>query len=452
MRESLKRIAALICATVALAALPALAFATETETEKDAGGNPYSTEDIAIISRIIDSTASLENYKDKPVSSWDFVYWERESDNDLTQRVWKIELENLGISGTLDVSGLDHLDTLLCGGNKDLTGLTLPTDGNRLAYLSCYNTGLTGTLDVSGYRNLEILSCDDTDITALKVAGLAKLAGLYCDGTDIAALDVSGCTSLTELSCSYPDIAALDVSGCTSLAALSIEGTKVNALDVSRCTELIDLDVEGTNITVLDVSRCAKLIELDVEGTNITALDVSANSALEELSCKGTPLEYLNVRGTSINLLDLSCLTSSQTEARISDPIKLLLPEGASLTLLETTGGMAEGVILLDGEGGAHSASLTASPDDGLHYEVLRWNGLPEGASADGLDASFTIEPADAVTVSAEFALLPEDAGEGEAATKPAIAQSGDATPLALIGAAALCAGAAALLVRRRAL
>lgn len=395
MRKSLKRIAALICATVALAALPALAFA---DTSYDEGGISYSAEDVEIIRGIINSTASLEKYKDKPVSSWDFVYWESESDNDLTQRVWKIELEKIGISGKLNLSGLDHLHTLLCGGNENLTGLTLPTEKDHLSYLSCYNTGLTGTLDVSDYSNLEIL---------------------YCDGTNISALDVSGCTSLTKLLCYY------------------------------------------TNINSLDVSDCTKLIELDIEGTNVTTLDISANSALEKLYCEDTPLESLtltgansalkslNVRGTNIGLLDLSCLTSSQTKVSISDPVKVLLPEGATFTLLKATGGTIKGTISAAGADGSRGVSLEAK-SDGSAYEIFRWTGLPEGASTDEFSTSFTLAPADAVTVSAEFALLPEDDGEGEAATKPAIAQSGDATPLALIGAAALCAGAAALFARRR--
>lgn len=419
MRKSLKRIAALICATVALAALPALALATETETEKDAGGNPYSADDVAALRAIVKSQPSLSEYEDKPIRDWNFVYWKSESESDHKQRVWKIDLHDADISGSLDVSGLPRLDTLVCYGNKGLTSLTLPAAPCEITYLSCYNTGLAGTLDVSGCPRLKTLYCDRTNINALKVARLANLDVLYCFETNISALDVSGCTSLTELLCYY------------------------------------------TNINALDVSDCTKLIELDIEGTNVTTLDISANSALEKLYCEDTPLESLtltdansaleslNVRGTNIELLDLSCLTSSQTKVRISDPVKVLLPEGATFTLLKATGGTIKGTISAAETNGSREVSLEAK-SNGSAYEIFRWTGLPEGASADEFSTSFTLAPADAVTVSAEFTFLPEDDGEGEAATKPAIAQSGDATPLALIGAAALCAGAAALFARRR--
>jgi len=82
--------------------------------------------------------------------------------------------------------------------------------------------GLTGTLDVSGLSNLEQLSCYSNNLTGLNASGLTNLTNLICHSNYLTRLDVSGCANLTTLNCRNNNLTELDVSGCTRLSLLNV--------------------------------------------------------------------------------------------------------------------------------------------------------------------------------------------------------------------------------------
>lgn len=257
MKIKLKLLSILTCVLLALSMMPFTVLAA------DSNGDGYDDGDVAIIQNIVRQSETLmDNYGLDDPAKYDFITWSN-------QRVISINLESCynaagegfivkDLSGSLDVSGLDALITLICHDNPNLTALRFPSS---TTYINCDNTGIT-ELDVSGCYDLEILYCAQTKITSLDISKNTKLKELLCYGTDIEALNISQNTALERLMCYETAIKSLDVSNNTALTELQCDDTALTELDVSKNTALESLSCYNTGIKSLDVSNNTALTSL----------------------------------------------------------------------------------------------------------------------------------------------------------------------------------------------
>ena len=130
-------------------------------------------------------------------------------------------------------------------------GVIWESDGaeERIIYLVLINQGLTGTLDVSGLDALVELYCSGNSLTGLDVSGCVSLTEMNCSHNNLATLDVSGCVSLEKLTCMWSNLASLDVSGCVALTDLYCSHNRLTGLDVSGLDDLEKLDCSYNHMT-----------------------------------------------------------------------------------------------------------------------------------------------------------------------------------------------------------
>ena len=118
----------------------------------------YDAGDVAVINAIIDAHPELDWAKDKP-ASWPTrmrITWSATT----PKRITDLHLNQLGLAGELDVSGLTALETIICIENN----LTSP--------------------DVSGCTSLKELYCGMNSLISLKVFCTVKHKG----HTNVASL------------------------------------------------------------------------------------------------------------------------------------------------------------------------------------------------------------------------------------------------------------------------
>ena len=289
-------------------------------------------------------------------------------------RITKIDVEKLGLTGTLDVSALSALEDLYCTGNQlealDVSGCTdllgLFCNNNqlnsldlshctKLEYLSCCGNQLE-TLDVSNLTDMRWLYCYDTQLETLDVSGCTKLETLHCFGNMLKDLDVSGCTALTRLNCTYNNMDTLyinksqsftladtsistgnpnleivtedfDVYDAGDVAILKREGlimasgAKRKGVEFTwnaegRLTELFASEIGLTGS--LSLAGLTALEYLECRENQLTALDVSGCTALEYLDCWGNQLETLTFSDCT-NLVALNCGMNQLETLDVSD-------------------------------------------------------------------------------------------------------------------------------------
>lgn len=278
---------ALLSICICLTLLPATAFAATI----------FNKEDIAIINEIIDTHAL--DWEKAPANGssvpddWTYVVcW---SDDATNIRVTELNFDELGLTGSLDVSGLTALEELACYDNE-LTALNV-SGCTALYNLECYYNQLS-FLDVSDCTALEYLDCSDNQLTALDISDCTALEYLDCSTNQLTgSLDVSGCTALEYLDCYRNQLSCLDVSGCTALNSLDCFNNKLTALDVSSCTALEKLDCLSNLLTTLDVRGLTALEYLDCEENQLTSLHVKGLTKLRFLYCSYNYLTGLDITG-----------------------------------------------------------------------------------------------------------------------------------------------------------
>ena len=179
----------------------------------------FNPDDIAAINAIAAAHPSLEMSQAPPDGSevpddWDgIVDW----NGDLPKRVEFLTISDLGLSGTLKLSGLEKLICLECYSNE-LTGLNL-SDLPALRDLGCAKNNLTGTLDLRNLTNLRSLEAEHNNLSFIDVRNLAHLTTLICVDNELTGFDASG-TDLTELRCENNLLTELDLSDFESLIYL----------------------------------------------------------------------------------------------------------------------------------------------------------------------------------------------------------------------------------------
>ncbi|GAA6293254.1 hypothetical protein F220043C3_16880 [Enterocloster asparagiformis] len=202
----------------------------------------YNLNDVAIINSIIEDTG-LEGYQTNRPDEWDFVTW-KETDNG--KQVQELMLEEKGMTGVLDISGLTELTELNCENNEltALIGVNIP----KLDEFHCRNN-LLEQMELSGVNNTIFLM---------------RLSN----------------NNFTELELPFDSyINDLDVSHNPQLRKLSINA-RVRGLDIDNNPELAEvnyreavcrsLNCENTQLTEIGVSWAC--IGLFTSGSQISRI------------------------------------------------------------------------------------------------------------------------------------------------------------------------------------
>ena len=277
-------------------------------------------------------------FPDETFRQWVLSHWYG-ADGILTDAeiadIYKIELENLGISSLKGIEYFTALKELFCGYNQ-LTTLDV-SQNTALTNLYCYNNQLT-TLDVSHNTALINLGCPGNQLTTLDVSNNTVLTELWCDTNQLTTLDISNNTELKYLFCFSNQLTELDVSQNTALEQLTCGNNQLTTLDVSHNTALTTLDCRYNPLTTLDVSHNTALTELYCGANQLTTLDVSQNTALTSLSCDNNQLTTLDISNNTA-LTGLNCGGNQQTTLDISNNTALtrLYCQDNQLTTLDVS-------------------------------------------------------------------------------------------------------------------
>jgi endo-1,4-beta-xylanase len=213
----------------------------------------YNTGDIAVVNSIIDNNnlalpKASANESSVPGDWTTCVIWSNDATN---KRVTALDLFSRNLTGTLNLSGLARLETLVCFDNN-ITGLGLSGLGN-LKTLFAYENQIT-SLNLSGLANLTMVECADNKLTALNVSGLAKLETLYCYNNQLTSLNLAGLGNLRDLNCGANKLASLDLAGLTSLERLNCYTNQLTTLNVAGLSKLNILSCTGNHLAQLNLA------------------------------------------------------------------------------------------------------------------------------------------------------------------------------------------------------
>jgi len=154
-----------------------------------------------------------------------------------------------------------------------------PTIFTHLEYLDL-NWCWLQNLDVSGMQHLQTLICFYNLLDTLTLNDLPSLQVLRCSGNHLTSINLSGCPNLTEL----------NISG---------NNLPDQGLDVSGLTYLELLQCNNNNQTSLHLENLTALTKLECGQNPLTSLDLSSNPNLNILSVNNCPIEYLNLKNGS---------------------------------------------------------------------------------------------------------------------------------------------------------
>jgi len=77
--------------------------------------------------------------------------------------------------------------------------------------ISIDNLELTGNLNLSGMEQLVRVSCNNNSLTSIDVSDCARLFGLLCRNSGVSSLDISNCAALTVLDCEDNNLNISDI-------------------------------------------------------------------------------------------------------------------------------------------------------------------------------------------------------------------------------------------------
>ena len=209
----------------------------------------YNPADIAAVNNIVEAHPELGWQKTDPADgtvvspSWaGSVDWSTDKSN---RRIWRLNLANKGLTGTLDVSGLPDLDALHCGDNQleELNGLGTLT---KLTTLACPNNRLP---KLDGLKNLTALKtpmCQKNQLTALDgLENLTQLMWLDCEENLLTALDVSAQKSNLLLYCQNNPIQSLRLAGGYTLLVPPAVGGSVQMTAFNHSAKKVTLSAKA---------------------------------------------------------------------------------------------------------------------------------------------------------------------------------------------------------------
>ena len=197
-------------------------------------------------------------------------------------RLTRLSLPQCGLTGELDLTGLDALETLEVNDNgpglKYLKGLeTL----GALKHLDAGYNQIEQAFDFSGLPGLETIKMPANRITgAAGLGSLKKLVYLNLGYNELAEVDdLGGLTRLThlDLTCGMGESGDClgrvgDLGGLTRLRTLRLGHNRLTDVgDLSRLGRLETLDLSGNRLTDIgDLSLLPFLEHLSVSGNDLT--------------------------------------------------------------------------------------------------------------------------------------------------------------------------------------
>ncbi|WMI65520.1 hypothetical protein RBH94_15825 [Aestuariibaculum sp. YM273] len=256
----------------------------------------------------------------------DYVDFER------IRGVYRLNIENLGISDLTGIEQFCSLEELYVDGNN-LTSLDvsqntllsdLSLDNNPICCVKVNETqaanipyGWDKSSSLSYSVDCESLDCSSgkTYIADSYFETVLKNMG-YDDEVDnwVATENIKTIDSLNLSGKYISDLTG--IQDFTQLGALIVNNNFIKSLDLSKNTNLYRLDVSNNQLSSLDLSENTRLYWLYVSKNQLSSLDLSKNTSLFWLNAssnqlisldlsKNTNLFWLNLSSNQLNSLNL---------------------------------------------------------------------------------------------------------------------------------------------------
>ncbi len=191
----------------------------------------------------------------------------------------------------IDVSDTPSLRSITLNYNA-LTSLDL-SECPKLTMLLIEGNDLT-ELDLSHNSNLELLMCEGNKLSELDLSANSALKELHCNRNELTYLNISNCRSLRNLQFNYNRIKSIDLSNAPELTALGCAGNGMNTLDVGGCPEIWMIECQDNELTSLDFSAVPNIQDIFCYNNELTELRVPENSNIQMLICRNNRLTSLD--------------------------------------------------------------------------------------------------------------------------------------------------------------
>ena len=223
----------------------------------------YSISDINVLKSIkaqCDKNNTLNWADNVSPDQWTRTLW---SFNGVNYRVVWIDIDNLKLTGSMNINGLDSLRNLSCMDNQ-LTSLTV-TGSPKLTVIECYNNQLK-SLTLSSLPKLDYLSCNNNKLTSLDVLALKELKKLYCSQNNLSSLDISNLSKLELLYCSQNNLTSLNISGLPNLVNFGCKENQLISLDVSKLLKLKTLECGKNRLPISSLKTALSIKDITTWG------------------------------------------------------------------------------------------------------------------------------------------------------------------------------------------
>lgn len=154
-------------------------------------------------------------------------------------------------------------------------GVIVDSD-RRISHVDFDRRGMTGALDLSGLDHMQKLYTAYGTMTSVVVSGCTALIGAAFEHNAVTTVDLTGCAALTELYCTDNLLTSLQLSPCAALTTLECDDNLLTSLDLSDNPELTALDCHGNPLTSIILTDNPDLASLNCLGTKLKTIDLSA--------------------------------------------------------------------------------------------------------------------------------------------------------------------------------
>lgn len=277
----------------------------------------------------------------------------------VTNKNSSIQAGDCDLTGTLDASGFLNLQILNAGGNPNLTSIIFPPSSSNSVAINVFNSGLTGSIDVSGLNlsgqftlaantglaELLLPAVNTGAITSIYLYGCPNCYGdagvfdfsqwtnmsgqINIGGIDASVVKFPGSSgNFTSIALYGTDISILDVSGLTFHPSSGCSLTLQNSPNLSKIVfPAIDVSAPSFNI-----SNCNFSGVLDLSSVQLSNYFYVYNNELTEIIHKSAlnQLEYRAFGNDLTGTLDVSGLTGLATRFFVygnSNLTQILLPD-----------------------------------------------------------------------------------------------------------------------------
>ncbi|CFW93423.1 Putative Internalin-related protein [endosymbiont DhMRE of Dentiscutata heterogama] len=217
-------------------------------------------------------------------------------------KVEKLDLGELGLSGELNLAGFTNLKRLDVSDNE-LTKLELDYCPN-LEYLDCSNNYRIGETEIKETVKIEGVWTERKRKKKIKVG--------------ISSLDLSKNKQLQEVHANHCFIEKINLTGLTKLHTLMLTSNKFDELDLSSLVELKELNCalsQSFKFKKLDLTNNQKLIGLYCYKNSLEELEVNHLKDLQYLYCYDNGLNQIDCNGLK-KLEKLSCQGQYQCKGK----------------------------------------------------------------------------------------------------------------------------------------